>query len=239
VINRLSNDSVTRARQILDSAPAYFHTYAYAQFDSCRSTLEGFTVASSMATLLDARDPNDPAMRVILGCDAPKLRLIGQPQYVTSRAEALVKVRSRHAGDDTAAIELPEGTSIFIQPNVGPSDSLGDIAVVAFSANGLTARVRVAAPGGAWLVYADSYDRRWRAWVNEKPTSVFAADVGLKAVPVPFGDSTVRLAFHSAGTAAATGLALFGATCSACLLSWCIGCAVFGFPRPVRCRSPQ
>ena len=231
---RLDVPRNARAQLIVGFSPAYFHTYGYAQFDPCRSSVVGFTVASSMAALLNARDPNDPAMRTVLGCAAPKLRLLTRAHYVTSQAAAVAALRSSSDLIDTAIIEVPPGAPLLNERPPGAADPAGTFTVTAFDANSLTVRVRVAPPGGAWLVYADAYDPRWHAWVNDASATVLPANVGLKAVGVPLGESTVRLEFHSAGTTASSALALIGAACSICLLVFCGRCAVLGFPQPSR-----
>jgi hypothetical protein len=228
---RLDAPRDPRAQAILSLSPAYFHTYAYAQFDPCRSSLVGFTVASSMAVLLDARDPNDPALRTVLGCDAPKLRLLTGAHYASSRADASAAVRSTSDFVHTAIIEATSRAPIVDERQFADTDLPGAVSVTAFSANRLIAHVRVITPDGAWLVYADAYDPRWHASVNDTPTVVVPADLGLKAIRVPPGDSTVRLEFYSMGTVALTVLALVGAACSLCLLVCCVRCAVCGFPQ--------
>ena len=85
-------------------------------------------------------------------------------------------------------------------------------------------------PEGAWLVYADAYDPRWRAWVDAAPAPVVPAYVGLKAVRIPRGDHVVRMEFGGSARVGMSALAAGGAACSLSLLAYCALCCITGFP---------
>jgi hypothetical protein len=212
------------------SSSTDFHTYAYAQFDPCRSSFKAFTVATSIRKLLDVRDPNDHALRAVLGCNAAKVRMLTRALYVTTEQDAATAVRSSPDLINTAIIEVPSEFQRPAEDSSPPTDLPGSVVVTEFGANGLTAKARVTNRDGAWLIYSDAYDPRWRAWVNDAPTPIWPAYIGLKVLRVPSGDSTVRLEFGSSATIAMSVLAVGGAACSLSLLIYCVWCSIRGFP---------
>jgi hypothetical protein len=229
-------DAPTEERQqVALQLPSYYHTYAFAQFDPCEPTIKPPTILNtSIAKLLSLRDKGDGALRTILGCQAPKMRLVRNARYVADDEAAALAVQAASDLVGTAIVEIPQTLS---QPAAAASPmsvSPGTVAVTAFSSNALAATVHVDDPNGAWLVYADAYDPRWHAWVNELPTPILPAYVGLKAVRVPKGDSVVRMEFRGASTIAMTILALIGAMCSLSLLIYCATCGIRGFPSHLR-----
>ena len=48
-----------------------------------------------------------------------------------------------------------------------------------------------------WLYYSDSWHPFWRAEVNGKPTQVYAANMGYKAIALEPGHNEVRFEFYS------------------------------------------
>jgi hypothetical protein len=70
--------------------------------------------------------------------------------------------------------------------------------VTRFDANTLELEVPEARAGD-WLYYADVWHPGWRAWVNERETLVFRANLAYKAVPLETGANTVRFRFQSPG----------------------------------------
>jgi hypothetical protein len=226
---RLDAPRDTRQRIGLE-LPSYYHTYAYAQFDPCEFSVPPIVMGASMAKLLALRDKGDGALQTILGCRAPKMRLTTDAEYVEDEKQAASAVQRAPDLAATVILELPR-THRPAQGSSPKTAHPGTVAVTRFTANAITASVYVDDPHGAWLIYADTYDPRWHAWVNDQSTPVVPAYVGLKAVRVPTGDSTVRMEFRSAATAAMNALAFMGAMCSLSLLVYCASCCVRGFPR--------
>jgi len=219
------------ARQQLGlELPSYYHTYSYAQFDACEFSIPATVMGASISKLLALRDKNDRALQTILGCEAPKMRLLRDAVYVEGEEAAVRAVQRAPDLAGTVILQLPRGYPRPAERSASRTEDRGTVTVTNFAANALTAAVRVEDPQGAWLVYADTYDPRWRAWVNGQPTPVVPAYVGLKAVRVPTGDSVVRMEFRGAGTVGMTALALAGALCSLSLLGYCANCCFAGFP---------
>jgi len=220
-------------QQLVLGAPSYYHTYAFAQFDPCEPSIPLTIISTSMAKLLALRDKGDKALRTILGCEAPKMRLLTKAVYVEDEKQAAAAVQNVQDLAGTAILE----SSRPPEPSSATKEIPGSVAVTRFGANALTATVHVDNPDGAWLVYADAYDPRWRASINGQTTPVVPAYVGLKAVRVPGGDSVVRMEFSGAATAVMTVLAMTGAICSLSLLGYCAICCVVGFPSSDRSSS--
>jgi len=233
---RLEQPDDERKRVVLQD-PAFVNTYAFAQFDPCRAEFVQRAIGTAMQKLLSLRDQNDPALQTILGCHAPKLRLMTQALYVNNAAKAEEAVRSRGDLTNVVILQLPSNSPRPSMPHSPPAESPGSVHVTNFGANAIEARVKVTVPGGAWLVYADTYDPRWRAWVNRESAPIVPAYVGLKAVWVPHGESTVRMKFSAWSNVGVRALAIGGAICSLSLLLFCGICCVRGFPSSRRSES--
>jgi hypothetical protein len=146
-----------------------------------------------------AQDDDDAFQRVI-GCEGPKLRLVAKAVYAADDDHAAALIASTHDLDRLAVLQLPRGTALPVTgPQTGP---LGNAGVTAFSANRVEVEAEVVDPRGAWLVYADGYHRGWRAAVNGRPATIAKAYLAFKAVWLPPGKSTVRLAFWDGLTSA-------------------------------------
>ncbi len=226
---RLDRPDDERKKVVLET-PAYVNTYAFAQFDPCRPEFPQRAIGTAMHKLLALRDQDDPALRVVLGCHAPKLRLLTRAIYVRSEAEAQEAVRTQGDLVNVAILQWSTGSPDLPTTPAASTETPGSVSVTDFGANAIEMRVHVTAPAGAWLVYADTYDPRWRAWVNSKPAPIVPAYVGLKAVLVPHGKSVVRLKFSAWSNVGVRVLAIGGALCSLCLLLYCGICCVRGFP---------
>jgi len=230
---RLGAPDDARQRIVLES-PMHFQTYAYAQFDPCQSSLDVRVMATSIRRLLALRDTGDKQLQTILGCGAPKLRLATAAIYVNNESEAAAVVQSRPDLAAVAVLQFPSNIPPPAERSSATRADFGTVTVISFGANALTARISVNDSDGAWLIYADAYDPRWRAWVDEKPVPIVPAYVGLKAVRVPAGESVVRMEFRGRTAVGMRMLAVAGAICSLLLLVYCAVCCVAGFPSSQR-----
>ena len=210
--------------------PSDYHTYAFAQFDPCEPKIVPTILNTSITKLLSLRNKEDEGLRAILGCHVSKMRLVTNVLFVADERAAAMAVQRASDLVGTAIVEVPQDR-IPLPASVSPTIARpGTVDVTAFSANAIAATVHVDNPDGAWLIYADAYDPRWHAWVNDRPTPIVPAYVGLKALRVPNGDSLVRMEFSGASTIAMTVLAFGGAMCSLSLLLYCVTCCIAGFP---------
>ncbi len=234
---RLDQPVDERKKVVLQPPFAFVNTYAFAQFDPCRSEFQLRAIGTAMQKLLALRDKDDPALQTILGCHAPKLRLMTQALYVNTEAEAEAAVRSHNDLANVVILQWPTNSPVFPMTRSVPAEGVGAVHVTDFGANAIEIQVNTTVPEGAWLVYADTYDPRWRAWVNGKPVPIVPAYVGLKAVWVPHGESVVRMKFAAWSNLGVRMLAAGGALCSLSLLLFCGICCIRGFPASCRKQS--
>jgi hypothetical protein len=230
---RLEKPSDPR-KQVILQTPTYIHTYAFARFDPCRPEFQLLSIGNAMQKLLALRDKDDPALKTLLGCHAPKLRLLTRALYVNTEAEAAAAVRSQADLASVAILQLPPNFPRPPLPRSAPVTNPGAVRVTQFRANAIEINVNVTVPEGAWLVYADTFDPHWRATVNGRPAPIVPAYVGLKAVWLPYGESVVQMKFAAWSNAGIRVLGVGGALCSLALLLYCGICCVRGFPSSQR-----
>ncbi len=81
---------------------------------------------------------------------------------------------------------------IELPPSVGSGAE--SVEVVRYEPS--TIELRVKAQSVAAMVASESFYPGWKAWVNGRESEIFRADIGLRGVVVPAGESTVRMEFH-------------------------------------------
>jgi len=79
--------------------------------------------------------------------------------------------------------------------NDGASPSSGTAAITIYTPQAVTAQVQAAFSG--YLVLNDVWYPGWEATVNGQPAPLYRANGTFRAVPVPRGQSTVQMTFHS------------------------------------------
>lgn len=148
---------------------AYTTKYSMMQFEPCQSQFRMDFQPKATKLLEDTRQSQYQDLQQVLGCDAPKLRLVD------------------------SGVSLDK-TQLATMPNLyQPCPHCPEIQVKKFSADELVAQVN-APSKGAWLVYADSFHPGWHAIVNGRPQPVYQAYLAFKAVYLK-GPCTVRLYF--------------------------------------------
>jgi len=88
---------------------------------------------------------------------------------------------------------LEDPTAPHLDGEAGPHDGEG-ATITHRGIDDLEVEARATAP--AYLFLSEAYYPGWRATVDSEPTPVYAADYLFRAVYLPPGDHTVRLAFH-------------------------------------------
>jgi hypothetical protein len=116
-------------------------------------------------------------------------------------------------------------TVIQLAPNdsepVSGDATPGSVEMTRFTLSELVAKVDVAAPQGAWLVYADAYHPSWHASVNGEETQIHPANLAFKALRLPPGTSEVRLWFdHPVSRILGIAIAVGGVAWSFSMLVW-------------------
>lgn len=140
----------------------------------------------------------------------PRAFIVAEARTATDHAAALAAI---HAPDfDPARMAVLE-TADTRAAAVGGLPSA--VAIVGYGPNEIL--LEVTAPGGGVLVLSEVYYPGWRAWVDDRETSVLRANYLFRAVELPAGARRVRLLYDplsfqaGVGLFAATALAL-GAT---------------------------
>ena len=209
-----------RPKQVLELAkhPAslevYWVTYQMAGFDPCRSLFwnELSTYGVDLVTRLEGKRTKD--FDTIIGCRAPKLRLVDGPTLVGDRRAA------REAFVAAAQSSAPVRDVIQLGPDAArppdasaPSPNAGTVDVTHFTPNELIAQVEVPGAPGAWLLYADAMYPGWHASIDGDAAPIAEANLAFKAVWVPSGAHEVRFWFARGLSYGATwAIALFGLT---------------------------
>ena len=131
----------------------------------------------------------DIALRHTLGCDVPKLRLMSHVQYAYNASEAAA-LASKIDIYKTPVVLLPPNTIIKkVDSTLKQLDY--NIQTSYFSANKLQLTVENNTLSTLWLVYADSYNKHWSAFVDGKQVPLFVANIAFKGLQVPSGQHSV------------------------------------------------
>lgn len=199
----------------------YVVAYSFLQFDPCSSAFRVDWWPAGVARLKDARAADDEAMRRVLGCAAPKLRLVTNALFTDTLDQAVKAVQTTPNLDEVL---------ILRGPMKRPSDAglghdavpRGSLAVTRFTSNEIVISADVTAASGAWLVCADSFHPGWRATVNGQPSSVTEAYLAFKTVWLDKGSHVVRFSFRPGLNSILSCFSgLFGVIFSAVLLVVC------------------
>jgi len=208
----------------------YWYVYQFASFDPCKSRHRTDYLPAGVDRLFRVQERAGFELAPIVGCGRPKLRLTSAVRFARDLAEAEALLPAARAAPDAPTVIVRQSPPSAPAAPAGPVR--GEVRVTAFELGLLEAEVRVDAPEGAWLVYADAYHPGWRAAVNGRAASVDVADLAFKAVAVPPGRSTVRLWFdHGANAWLRWVVAGFGASAAAAAL---VGLVAALYPRRPR-----
>jgi len=188
----------------------YTSAYNFIQLDPCHSNFFTHMHPKAFMWLMKTRKTIDPDLLKVLGCTAPKLRLVEQVDIVKNKDQAARLLFSRAKIADRPVITRPEGQEGSISGKAAKQQPAVIIAKN-FSANELLVEVDNPYPQGAWLIYADSFHPDWSVFVNGKPARCDPAYLAYKAVRLETGKSQVRFVFRvGAKRARSYSLALLG-----------------------------
>ncbi len=208
----------------------YWITYGFAQFDPCWSQYTTELTTQGVNQLLRVARKRGPALDAILGCDAPKLRLVAGATLVEGAGAARDALRTTRTATGPIAdvIRLPPVAARPANSETWTPEA-GTVQVTQFTLNEVVAQTQVTVPDGAWLVYADAFHPGWRARVDGREAPIAEANLAFKAVWLPSGDHVVRFWYQPGSSYYASyALAAFGLACGLTLLA---GLGVAAFPR--------
>lgn len=172
---------------------AYVYAYQFANVDPCESRLRTDAHQQGVDRLLALGRAGLPT-RTVIGCESPKLRVVGDARSAGSEAEArrMLAAALRHGEASVLVLRDPAGGNTV---PASASAEAGSARVERFTLADLVVEADVTAPEGAWLVYSDAWHPDWRATVNGESTPVVEANLAFKAVRLPAGRSEVRFWF--------------------------------------------
>ncbi|HWC89607.1 MAG TPA: YfhO family protein, partial [Pirellulales bacterium] len=182
-----------------------------AGIDPCPPPYRGDFLCPGTCELIRARGGNptarptdaylpagDEALRKVLACQQPKLRLTRRVQIVRTEAEAkslLVTTPDIFAVTTLISSEAPASES---PADAAAGPAIGSVAVVDFGSNRIRLRAVVEGSQPAWLIYADAWHPGWQARIDGKSTPISRANLAFKAVPIAPGEHAVEFVYAPA-----------------------------------------
>lgn len=220
-------------QEIRDAMPGDY-AFELLQFSPCRSYFYGVLHSQGVAELLAAgkdRAPSnvilaldeqelkkavdqkeqDHAFLRVVGCEAPRLRLVANAVWVKSAQEAEEAIRQVRDLDQVVVLRDRSGGDVPATPQPSKQSEEGTIKVIAFQPDQLELEADVTNPGGAYLVYANSFHPDWRATVDGSSADILEAYRAFQAVRLEPGNHRIKLAFRDQPFKPARILTLFGA----------------------------
>lgn len=155
---------------------------------------------------------NDPQLMRVMGCNAPKIRLVSQVVFGGNDAELNHLIRSNPALDAVAVLRgEPQQAAAVLWNDPEPMTSV----VKFFNANKLDLEINVKPGRSGWLIYADSFNPHWKAFINGQELPVREAYMAFKAIAVPEGTSQISFRFKNDMQMFAMNWLMFGGICLA------------------------
>ena len=138
-----------------------------------------------------------PPFERVLSSDIKLYRFADERGRAYLAADAII-LPDTWAGREAALESLREGDGDVIHGAATlPANKLTQPGAVRFTAYSDTdIRLTVEAPSDAWLILADAWYPGWRARVNGAASPIYRANVMLRAVRVPGGESEVVMTFE-------------------------------------------
>ena len=130
--------------------------------------------------------------------DGQRLRLVPCLQGVDSAEEALRLILEGGLDYDSAGIVEGAGdlAADSCAPNSISNSEPGSFSVIDHPAAGPNqSEYRLVSSEPGWLVISDTWYPGWRAWLDGEPAELYRADYLFRAVHVPPGEHTIRMAY--------------------------------------------
>lgn len=138
---------------------------------------------------------SDPLLLNVLGCNDNKLRFVSQAEYGRTDEEIHGMISSSKVLDTTVILKSDSRLRPVGRPMPDPAPMT--YSQTFFNANRLDLDVLVKPGLSGWLVFADTYNPHWKAYVNGKEQPVLEAYGAFKAVAVAGGESKVSFRYEN------------------------------------------
>jgi hypothetical protein len=165
----------------------------------------------------------DPPFQKVIGCNAPRLRLVADALAVDTPEQALEAISRIPQIDQVAVLRGVQQPVPRPYTSPGPHLPAGQVSLATFTPDDIEVKADVAAPGGAWLVYASSHHPDWSVTVDGAPAPLIEAYRAFQAVHLDPGSHDVRFSFRSNHHWIGNGLMWFG------VLGTLAFCSLFGW----------
>lgn len=106
-------------------------------------------------------------------------------------AHSLAEARAAIAG----GLDLSRNAVVEGAVTAGRASAPGSVRTLAYEPDRLELETRTG-PGGAFLVLAENTYPGWRAWIDQRPSPIYTADIAFRGMFVPEGMHRVRLEFR-------------------------------------------
>ncbi len=194
----------------------YVQALSYVQMDLCDPTdfRVGF-VTSGVDRLVEARNgktlkdlKGDPLFQKLIACESPKVYLTTNATQAATLAEAQSKIKSRQDDDQSLTIlrRVASGSNPSVEVKSTSPPDIGSIKFDRFTSNRLSLEANIVPEEGAWLVYADSWFPGWHAYVNNRETEIWEANLAFKSIKLEQGKSQVLFKFFDLKTEIVRGI---------------------------------
>jgi hypothetical protein len=203
-------DGIASANNFDPLVPARYENWIAVLNDASAET-QAAMLARMNVSVIETVIPNEGASVLFTPvATLPRARWVNCALGVEDGERALDLVRSgEYAAEEIVIIE---GS----MDELCGTGELGLVEIAASSANRVL--VNANAPGGGWLVLADTFYPGWHAYANGNELPIYAADGLFRAVPLAAGESSIEFVYKPLSFNA--GLVLSLVTWPAMLLFW-------------------
>lgn len=185
-----------RLKEVKDY-PRYLYAYApmlmkqFSAYDPEKDKWPAHTIEAKDYYAFRQTKIPDAIKNIILGIDAPKLRLL--PRAVIAPHDEIIKLLA------TSTIEQINKTA-FIEEGIPSKFNLsndevnGKIEVTKFDVNRL--ELKVSSDKDSFLYYSDGYDKYWQAYIDGKKTKIYKTNMAFKSIILPAGEHKVTFIYN-------------------------------------------
>jgi hypothetical protein len=146
--------------------------------------------------------PSGSSVLAIAPAGDPRAYLATRITVVPDYPAAVARMTAGHPFHEDALVEQRYAAGLTVGPATGP----GTVTIQRFTLNSID--LAVDSPGEAMLVVAEAWYPGWRASLNGRSVACLPVNGWMRGVPVPAGQTNVRLTYHQNGFAAGSVISL-------------------------------